>query len=66
MTNHMRPGDIWRHKSMGRLGVTGEPGCPDGYLKCYWMYGCNPKDLCTCMDPTRTEHFTLVSRMVPD
>lgn len=67
MTDTFRPGDAWRHNNgMGRLAVTGEPGCQPGYLRCYWMVGCNEKDPSACMDPKRTEHFTLISRMCPD
>jgi len=51
---------------MGNLAVTGEPGCKPGYLKCYWMMGGNPNAPWTCMDPKRTKHFALVSRMNPD
>jgi hypothetical protein len=66
-TEAMRPGDIWRHDNgMGLLAVTGEPGCTPGYLKCYWMMTANKNAPWTCMDPRRTQHFTLVSRMRPD
>ena len=66
MADTFRPGDIWRHTSMGRLAVTGEPGCKPGYLKCYWMMTANKNAPWTCMDPKRTQHFSLISRMNPD
>ena len=67
MADTFRPGDIWRHNNgMGNLAVTGELGCKPGYLKCYWMMGGNSNAPSTCMDPKRTKHFTLVSRMNPD
>ncbi|MEN9861561.1 MAG: hypothetical protein RLZZ515_2043, partial [Cyanobacteriota bacterium] len=60
----LQPGDIWRHKGMGRLYVTDEdPDLHPGYLKCYWGMGGNPNPPFTFMDPARTEHLTLVQRL---
>lgn len=67
MTNEFRPGDIWRHKQMGRLAVTDEEiERHPGYLKCYWMMGGNPNAPYTFMDVTKTKDFKLISRMFPD
>lgn len=63
-TLRLQPGDIWLHRSMGRLAVTGEEQDRyPGYLKCYWMMGGNPKPPYTFMDPSRTDNLTLVSRI---
>jgi hypothetical protein len=48
MTDHLQPGDIWRHPGMGSLYVTDEP--------------CQP-GLRTTMDPTRTAGMALVQRL---
>jgi hypothetical protein len=58
----LQPGDIWRHKGMGTLYVTSEDmDQHPGFLKCYWRM--SGKDgLRSFMDPTRTEHLTLVER----
>jgi hypothetical protein len=64
MADQLRPGDIWQHKGMGRLYVTDEDrDLHPGYLKCYWAMGGNTNAPWTFMDPKRTDHLTLVSRM---
>ena len=63
MSKQLQPGDIWRHRSMGMLYVTSEDiDLRPGYLKCYWRMS-GKAGLATFMDPTRTDHLTLVHRL---
>lgn len=63
MTGRLQPGDIWRHTSMGMLYVTSEDmDLHPGYLKCYWRMS-GKTGLATFMDPSRTDHLTLVQRL---
>jgi hypothetical protein len=60
----LRPGDIWTHRTMGRLAVTDEePDRYPGMLKCYWMIGGNPKPPYSFRHPKNTTGLTLISRM---
>jgi hypothetical protein len=61
VSDRLQPGDIWRHPGMGTLYVTDEP-CHPGYLTCYWRMS-GKAGLRVPMDPSRTEHFTLVERL---
>ena len=61
MAKTFKPGEIWRHPSMGLLVVTGEPGCKPGYVKCYWMLSSGANWPWTCLNKRRTRHFTFHS-----
>jgi hypothetical protein len=60
----LQPGDIWKHKTHGRLYVTDEDSDRNpGYLKCYWSMGGHPQGLAVSMDINKTNNMELLERL---